>query len=96
MAAERQRLRRVLNRFKKDELPNIVRWLGGKEIVSKKRSKKDIVSSTIDACVVSSACGIPTKGYGVRYSRNTEKTRNTNYVKNEVRIKTKSEEVLIM
>ena len=53
MAAERQRLRRVLGRFRKDELPSVVRWLGGKEDISKRRSKKDIVSSTIDACVVS-------------------------------------------
>ena len=65
MAAERQRLRRVLNRFKKEELPNVVRWLGGKENVSKKRSKKDIVSSTVDACVVSNACGIATEGHAL-------------------------------
>ena len=53
MAAERQRLRRVLGRFKKDELPGAVRWLGRKEEASKRRSKKDIISSTLDACAVS-------------------------------------------
>lgn len=54
MAAERERLRRVLNRFKKDELSSAVRWLGGREELSKRRSKKDIISSTLDDFVVSS------------------------------------------
>lgn len=54
MAAERERLRRVLNRFKKDELPSAVRWIGRREEVSKRRSKKDIISSTLDDFVVSS------------------------------------------
>ena len=54
MAATERRLRRVLNRFKKDELPSAVGWLGGREAVSNRRSKKDIISSTLDACAVSS------------------------------------------
>lgn len=54
MAAERERLRRVLNRFKKDELPSAVRWLGRREEISKRRNKKDIISSALDDFIVSS------------------------------------------
>lgn len=51
--SERQRLRRVLSRFKKNELPGVLRWLGRSDDVSKRRSKRDIISSTLDTFAVS-------------------------------------------
>jgi hypothetical protein len=45
----------VLSRFRKDELPSAVRWLGRSEEVSKRRTKRDIVSSTLEAFAESKA-----------------------------------------
>ena len=53
---QQQRLRRVLSRFRKEELPSAIRWLGRSEEVSKRRSKRDIISSTLEAFAVSCVC----------------------------------------
>jgi hypothetical protein len=50
MAARQQpRLRRVLSRFRRNELPGAVQWLVGNEETSVRGTKRDIVSSTLDA-----------------------------------------------
>lgn len=54
MAAKQQpRLRRVLGRFRRNELPGAVRWLLGNDDTPGRCTKRDIVASTLEAFVVS-------------------------------------------
>ncbi|CAI8034895.1 hypothetical protein GBAR_LOCUS19601, partial [Geodia barretti] len=46
---QQPRLRRVLSRFKRNELPGVVQWLVGNEETPVRGTKRDIVSSTLDA-----------------------------------------------
>ena len=77
-AAERQRLRRVVSRFKKDELPGALRWLGIDYEVSKRRSKRDIISSALDTFTVSS--GRPTTCQACRLTPLPNVTQQKNRV----------------
>ena len=53
-ASERERLRRVLGRFRRHELPGAVRWLvGGDDGTPGRGTKRDIISSALDAFTVS-------------------------------------------
>ena len=54
MAARQQpRLRRLLSRFRRNELPGAVEWLVGSKDTPVRGTKRDIVSSTLDAFSVS-------------------------------------------
>ena len=88
MAARHQpRLRRVLSRFKRKELPDAVWWLVGGDDTPRRGTKRDIVSSALHVFAVSGVVLVYTSHLG-RFSHQENKV--SEHAITELELKRKS------